>query len=64
MGGVKEPYASGQSGMESPASFEVTKAPAIRRTNVQEAVKTAYRCKASLYKVFISSGGLQGESLS
>src|SRR5712671_5919276 len=41
MGGASEPYASGQSGIERPASFEVTKAPAIRSRKVQHAVKTA-----------------------
>ena len=32
----REPYARGQSGMERPASFEVTRAPAISRRNVQQ----------------------------
>src|SRR5579862_760455 len=48
MGGVSEPYESGQSGTESPASLEVTKAPAISRKNVQHAVKTAKRCTLRL----------------
>ena len=42
MGGVSDPYAKGQSGIESPASFEVTRAPAIRSKKVQHAVNTAY----------------------
>jgi hypothetical protein len=42
IGGVKEPHASGHVGTESPASFEVTSAPAISSRKVAHAVITAY----------------------
>jgi len=42
IGGVNEPQASGHVGTESPASFEVTSAPAIKSKKVEHAVKTAY----------------------
>jgi hypothetical protein len=34
--------------MDNPASFEVTRAPAMSRRSVQNAVKTAYRCMFEL----------------
>ena len=42
-GTLKEPKEVGQSGMESPASLLVTSAPAMIRTKVAHAVKTANR---------------------
>ena len=37
----KPPNDVGQSGTESPASFEVTRAPAMSRRNVEKATKVA-----------------------
>ena len=42
-GTLKDPNEVGQSGMESPASLLVTRAPAMMRTKVAHAVKTAKR---------------------
>jgi hypothetical protein len=50
-GTLKDPNEVGQSGMESPASLLVTSAPAMIRTNVAHAVKTAKRWCARLYDV-------------
>src|SRR5208282_3903511 len=45
---LKDPKEVGQSGMERPASLLVTSAPAMIRTNVAQAVKTAKRWCARL----------------
>src|SRR5580700_9190373 len=50
-GTLKDPKEVGQSGMERPASLLVTSAPAMMRTKVAHAVKTAKRWCARLYGV-------------
>src|SRR5216684_7694514 len=47
----QEPNDVGQSGRESPASLLVTSAPAMMRTKVQQASKTASRWCPRLYGV-------------
>jgi len=47
-GTLKDPKEVGQSGMERPASLLVTRAPAMIKTNVALAVKTAKRWCARL----------------
>ena|SRR3990170_6550424 len=44
MGGVRDPYESGQSGTDNPASLPVTRAPAMRSRNVQNAVRQTNLC--------------------
>jgi len=57
-GTLKDPKEVGQSGMESPASLLVTRAPAMIRTNVAHAVNTAKPWCARLYGVARGFSGL------
>jgi hypothetical protein len=57
-GTLKDPKEVGQSGMERPASLLVTRAPAMMRTKVAQAVKTAKRWCARLYGVAGEFSGL------
>ena len=57
-GTLNDPKEVGQSGMESPASLLVTRAPAMMRTKVAHAVKTAKRWCARLQGVARDFRGL------